>query len=244
MKNLRATPVILLFTAVAFIGGCDSQSAVAPSSTTSVNLSLSDSAIEVGELSSAAAVAVDQSGDTIDVGPVTYASGAQSIAAINPTTGEIFALSTGVTQITATIGTTTAQRTIRVSRFPVVINEITPNGDGPGGWVELFNSTDATVDISGMTIGDLDASRSFDLPQGTTVPSGGFFVIDESSFPGGLGAHDAIHLYSRFGVQIEAHQWLESPATSFGRCPTIAGPFVITIAATRGASNSCPPVLS
>jgi hypothetical protein len=53
------------------------------------------------------------------------------------------------------------------------INEIYASGDD---WVELYNSTNNTKDISGYIIHD-DGDAAYQLPEGTTVPANGYLVI-------------------------------------------------------------------
>ena len=53
------------------------------------------------------------------------------------------------------------------------INEIYAAGDD---WVELYNSTDNTKDISGYIIHD-DGDVTYQLPEGTTVAANGYLVI-------------------------------------------------------------------
>jgi len=78
------------------------------------------------------------------------------------------------------------------------------------------------VDLTGWTI----------TPAGSMIPAGGFFVIEEASFPAGLQASDAVHVFSHFGVQVDAFSWTADPVTSYGRCPDGSGDFVITTALT------------
>jgi len=53
------------------------------------------------------------------------------------------------------------------------INEISASGDD---WVELYNSTGNTKNISGYIIHD-DGDVEYELPEGTTVPAKGYLVI-------------------------------------------------------------------
>jgi hypothetical protein len=42
------------------------------------------------------------------------------------------------------------------------------------------------------------------LPVGTTIPPHGVLVVDEAKFPDGLSAVDEVHLFSKFGVEVDA----------------------------------------
>lgn len=80
---------------------------------------------------------------------------------------------------------------------PVVINEIMasnvaaiadPQGDFDD-WIELFNRSDASVDLSGMYLSDKpDNPRKWEFPPGTSLPAGGFLLVwadeDGKAYPG------------------------------------------------------------
>jgi hypothetical protein len=42
------------------------------------------------------------------------------------------------------------------------------------------------------------------LPVGTTIPPHGVLVVEETRFPQGLSATDEVHLFSKFGVEVDA----------------------------------------
>ena len=64
----------------------------------------------------------------------------------------------------------------------VVINEIELNPpEGGAEWIELYNSGNDSVDISGWTATITDGSWKGELsaaPAGTILPAGGFYVLD------------------------------------------------------------------
>jgi hypothetical protein len=154
----------------------------------------------------------------------------------------MLAIASGTAQITATIAGKVGRRTVTVSPPPILINEVNPNGNLPAsGWVELFNPTARAVDISGWTISNSDISRSFTLPAGVIIESGGYVAVNEQTLPHPLDATDAAHLFNKFGVQSDSFAWTANTAgTSYGRCPDGIGPLVITLAPTRAAANACP----
>ena len=175
------------------------------------------------------------SGDSL-----TFVSNNPEVASVSPTTGTIFAVAPGTAQIIATIDGRSGQRTITVNRPPAIrINEIKSNGDEPGGWVEFLNTTNVAVDMSGWTLTDQSVFHSELLPDGTTIPAHGYLVVDESTFPLGSVTIDGVHLFSRFGAQVDAYTWTSTPATTLGRCPDGFGDIVVTSASTRGATNTC-----
>ena len=238
MQRSRLTLVALLF-AVTVVAGCDSADSTAAPVVTSVELTLASNTIEIGQANTSNAVALDQFGDTIQVSP-TFSSSVPTVAGINPFTGTMIALSAGTSEITATVGLKSAKRVVAVVAPPLRLNEVKPNGDGPGGWVEIFNPTDAPVDVSGWIITASNHFAAFTVPQGVTIPARGFLTIDEGDFPEGLKSADQVHLFSRFGTQSDSFSWTANPATSFGRCPEGTGPFITNTAPTKTRANQCP----
>ncbi len=71
------------------------------------------------------------------------------------------------------------------SGYPVYISEIVasntiyPNADGICcDYIELYNSADYPVDLTGFRLGDLAGSGRYDIPAGTVIPAEGCYVID------------------------------------------------------------------
>ncbi len=69
----------------------------------------------------------------------------------------------------------------------VVVNEVFPNSQPPlTDVIEFFNTTASTIDVGGWFVSDSADLRKYSFPGGTTIPSGGFLLLDESDFnPGG-----------------------------------------------------------
>jgi hypothetical protein len=230
---------LLSLSAAASCNDSETLSSTVPALTT-VDVTLESAFVEVGQTTMASAVPLDQFAATLSAASVIYYSSNPKVAVASPTTGKIFAIAAGTAQIIATIDGRSGQRTITVSNAPgIKINEVKSNGDAPGGWVELVNPTAVTVDMSGWMLTDSNVLHTASLPAGTTIPSHGYLLIDEAAFPAGLGAVDAVRLVSRYGVQVDGYAWTSSPATTLGRCPDGTGDFVVTTAATRGATNTC-----
>ena len=65
----------------------------------------------------------------------------------------------------------------------IVINEINYK-DSPGlevkDWVELYNNSDISVDISGWVFKDSDDLHEFIIPSGTIMPAGSYIVLAQS----------------------------------------------------------------
>jgi hypothetical protein len=205
-----------------------------------VHLTLTDAAIEIGQATAATAAARDQYDEPVAADGVRFMSSAPEVAAVSPTTGAIVGLSAGTARITATIAAFTDTQTVTVVGAPLRINEVRPAGGTPAGWVELFNPTDADIDLAGWQLTGGDVSRSFTLPVGAKILAHGYRVVNEVTLPGGLASADAVHLFSRYGVQVDSFIWFTDPGTSYGRCPEGSGPFVVLDTATRATTNSCP----
>ncbi len=87
----------------------------------------------------------------------------------------------------ATTGQTRSEIAIQKVRnvSPVEINEFRITADAPGnstdGFIELYNSGDAAVDISGWTLTQhatqLPIFSSIEIPAGTTLPARGFYLF-------------------------------------------------------------------
>jgi hypothetical protein len=84
---------------------------------------------------------------------------------------------------------------------PIVINEVLTYGDRKDA-IELFNPTGAAANVSGWFLSDDSAvPKKFRIPDGTTIPAGGFRVFDEDDFkgnPGGAGSFS----FNRFGEEV------------------------------------------
>jgi hypothetical protein len=118
----------------------------------------------------------------------------------------------------------------------VVINEIESNGGTPDDWVELTNLGTATADLSNWVLKDSGEGNNFTIPAGTTLAPGAFVAIDV----GGLGASDSARLFNASATLVDSNSWTAHAATTLGRCPDGTGAFVVTVASTKGAANSCP----
>ncbi len=194
-----------------------------------------------GQTVTATTSGLDQIGRAISPGTVTWSSSAGTVASVS-TTGVVTALTPGTAQIIASAGGKSGQFAVTVNASPAIkVNEVESNAGVPGDWVELYNPTNATVDISGWGLKDNDDTRTFKFPAGTTIPAGGYYVAEEAAFGYGLGAADDARLYNQFGVLVDSYTWTAHAATTYGRCPNGTGAFATTFASTKGAANDCRP---
>ncbi|HEY9425243.1 MAG TPA: lamin tail domain-containing protein, partial [Microterricola sp.] len=121
----------------------------------------------------------------------------------------------------------------------VRINEVESNGDLVD-WIELTNTGRAPVDISGLRIKDNDDSRTAAVPAGTSIPAGGFYVIEPPVLDFGLGADDSARLFTADGsALIDSAGWTAHAGTSLARCPDGIGAFAASATPTKGAANDC-----
>ncbi len=136
------------------------------------------------------------------------------------------------------IGSTSAA----ITGSPVVINEVESSGGIPGDWIELYNASPATVDLSGWELLDNDNTHPpYVVPTGTLIVSGGLLVVDEAQLGFGLGASDSVRLFDPGGTLVDSFVWTAHAATTYGRCADGSGSFVTTVSGkTKGAANDCP----
>lgn len=71
-----------------------------------------------------------------------------------------------------------------ISPGQVVINEIVPSATGGVDWVELYNTTNITIDLSNCYFDDIAAggSGAFQISAGNSIPAHGFWTLDKSSY--------------------------------------------------------------
>ncbi|HEY7372879.1 MAG TPA: lamin tail domain-containing protein, partial [Polyangia bacterium] len=129
----------------------------------------------------------------------------------------------------------------------VIINEIESSGGDPDDWVELKNVSGATVDISGWIFKDNKDNDTYVIPNGTMVASGAYYMLEKAAFGFGLGGGataadgDSARLFMPDGTTlVDSYAWTPHATQTYGRCPDGTGPFVDTVAPTKGTANSCP----
>jgi hypothetical protein len=124
----------------------------------------------------------------------------------------------------------------------VVINEVESNGDATD-WIELINTGDAPVDVSGWVVKDDYDSRTLAIPANTSLAPGAFLAIDvdaDATHGFGLGGADTARVFLADGTTlVDAHAWTSHATTSYGRCPDGLGEIVTTAQTTKGAANDC-----
>jgi hypothetical protein len=213
----------------------------APAVLTTISVAFPNASLQFGQTTTATAVGLDQYAKPIPAGTVTWSSSAAAIATVDATTGVVTGVSAGTAQISAAAGGKTSAQTVTVLAPPALrINEVESSGGVPGDWIELYNASTAAIDLSGWGVRDNDSTHViYKIPAGTSLPAGGYYVVEEAQFGFGLGAPDEARLYNPYGALIELYGWTAHATTTYGRCANGQGSFVTTGAPTKGAANDC-----
>ncbi len=106
----------------------------------------------------------------------------------------------------------------------VTINEVQP---GNNGFIELYNSGDSAVDLSGWR---LSVDDSYDIPAGTSIASHGYWVLDSDDYPHffSVGDTDNVYLFNDQKIRVDQIGWndnllsaatAEQAASSWNRLP-------------------------
>jgi len=145
----------------------------------------------------------------------------------------------------------------------IVVNEILANAAGNvPDWIELHNTTDQPVNVSGWLLSD-DANEpaKYEIPEGTTIAAGGYLVLAEDEAfgnPGAAGCHvpfglsrhgETVYLYSASdgmptGCREQQRFGASEPGVTFGRYRTSTGAFDFAVMTepTPGGPNVYPAV--
>ncbi len=125
----------------------------------------------------------------------------------------------------------------------VRINELLAHSADPAipDFIELYNHSNQTNDLSGCVLTDDALVRKFVIPSGTVLPPRAFVSFDRTQLAFGLSAGGAtVYLLNPAGARIlDAVQFEpQADGVSFGRWPDGADAFYALAARTPGARNS------
>ncbi|HEX3800100.1 MAG TPA: lamin tail domain-containing protein [Verrucomicrobiae bacterium] len=125
----------------------------------------------------------------------------------------------------------------------VVINEILPHTEQPGvpQFVELYNHSSNSVDISGCILTDDPATNKFVIPASTILPPAGFVSFTQSQFGFPLnGGGASLYFIKPDGSRIldSVEYGAQADGVSYGRWPDGANDFYNFISRTPGTNNS------
>jgi len=141
----------------------------------------------------------------------------------------------------------------------IVVSEVLSHTDAPlVDSIELYNTTDSTINVSGWYLSDSKNDfLKYQIPEGTNIVAGGYLVFDENDFNVSLGvdpndfaldgAHgDDVYLLS-VDEEGEPHRFVEHAefaaafnGVTLGRWPDENGDLIPMRWRTLGADNSTP----
>ncbi len=174
--------------------------------------------------------------------PVAADGTGHSIVLSNPTYGEADPRAWDISDVAG--GSPGQNEAFRPSPLrDVVINELLAHSENPAlpCFVELYNHSNRTNDLSGCTLTDDPSANKFVLPQGTLIPPRGFLSFDQSQLGFTLnGAGGTVYLIKPDGTRVLDAAQFEGQAdgVSFGRWPDGAKDFYPLAGRTPGAPNS------
>ena len=125
----------------------------------------------------------------------------------------------------------------------VVINEILPHSENPAvpQFIELYNHSTNSVDVSGCILTDDPATNKFVIPAGTVIGPAGFVSFTQAQFGFTLnGAGETLYFIKPDGSRIlDAVQFgAQANGVSYGRWPDGANDFYAFTTNTPGTNNS------
>ncbi len=133
---------------------------------------------------------------------------------------------------------------------PVVVNEVKiKSDDDVQDWIELFNTSSSSVDLSCWSIVDKsDKHTPYYVADGTSIAPGGFVVLNRDKtgqvgYAWGFGDSDTAVLRDSDGRIADETTWNKGDApagTSWGRSPDGTGALQKLTPPTMGAPNSSP----
>ncbi len=141
---------------------------------------------------------------------------------------------------------------------PVIVNEVLTHTDLPQlDSVELFNPTTNAANLGGWFLtDDFYTPKKYRIPNGTTIPAGGYLVFNENQFTVGANAFrfneygEFVYLFAgdantNLTGYVQGYEFGEAPnGVSFGRYTNSQGDvqLVLQSAVTLGTNNAYPRV--
>lgn len=174
--------------------------------------------------------------------PVAAAGTGHSLVLANPSYGEGDPRAWDISDIVGgSPGTAECYRPSPLRN--VVINEFLAHSENSNvpQFIELYNHSTNTVDISGCILTDNPQTNLFVVPAGTTLGPAGFVSFNQSQLGFQLnGSGDTIYFIKPDGSRVlDAVQFEpQADGVSFGRWPDGANDFYPFTAATPGTNNS------
>lgn len=174
--------------------------------------------------------------------PVAADGGGPSLALARPSYGERHPYAWGPSEVPGgSPGGPEPARSI-TAQEAIVINEILAHSTPPArDFVELFNYSEAPVDLSGCILTDDPTTNRFVIPAGTKIPARGHVSWDQSALGFGLSsAGEQLFLYSSNRVRVlDAIQFdAQESGIAWGRYPDGAAQFLRLQSPTPSAPNA------
>ncbi|GEM_PF-2086271 len=121
----------------------------------------------------------------------------------------------------------------------VVMNEFLVDPDNSQ-WIELFNKSDTTIDITGWVIDDDGGSQKFTVLQATLMGPQEYKVFESSLFNFNRTSRDTARLLSASGDVLDAYAYSKGPGENktFGRGKDGEENWVVFSSTTKGSSNT------
>jgi len=124
----------------------------------------------------------------------------------------------------------------------LVLNEI--QGGGDPDYIELYNGTDAEIDLSGYKLHDKDPSEAYVIPDGTKIASGGYWTLDcdggaTTQFKVSSGGENISLLDASDNIidELQKDNWPVDHTGLVGRIPDGGDKWAILNEESKGASN-------
>src|ERR1017187_6590514 len=174
--------------------------------------------------------------------PVATGGTGHSLVLANPTYGEADPRAWDISDVTG--GSPGALETFRPDPLrDVVINELLAHTENAAvsDFVELYNHSSQTNDLSGCILTDDPAVNKFAIPSGTSIGPGGFVSFERAQLGFGLRAEgETVYLLKtdRSRVLDAAQFEAQADGVSYGRWPDGANDLYALATRTPGAANS------
>ncbi len=91
-----------------------------------------------------------------------------------------------------------------------LINEVAPNDNVTGDWIELFNPRLVSVNLTGWAIGHANPPENTSFSDADVIEVGGYLLVNESVLGFGFNdANDTLFLYDEGGSLIDSYAYLD-----------------------------------
>lgn len=112
-------------------------------------------------------------------------------------------------------------------------------------WVELFNNSTESADISGWIIDDSGGTEKYIIENNTIIASSSFKIVSSGKFNFNKSSPDSVQIIDRNNLLIDRYDYFSSPGENitYGRLPDVFLTWGICTP-TPEAKNDCHPLSS